>query len=57
MYKTSEKIIEGTLNNTIPQLSTQDPEIWAVSISLLRSGRTIDFGPVEDVTFTIQSIV
>jgi hypothetical protein len=38
-------------------LSTQDPEIWAVSILMLRSGQTIDFGPVVDVTFTIQSIV
>jgi glutaminase len=57
MYKTCEKITEGTLNNTIPQLSNQDPDIWAVSISMLRSGQTIDFGPVENVTFTIQSIV
>lgn len=57
IYKTSEKIAEGTLNKTIPQLSTQNPEIWAVSIAMLRSGQTVDFGPVEDVTFTIQSIV
>ncbi|XP_065335040.1 glutaminase-like isoform X3 [Cloeon dipterum] len=48
---------DGALNESIPQLAKQDPDLWAASVIFIASNHKGNFGPVTDTRFTIQSIV